>query len=439
MNGIERLFRLASEDVCCNTSYPIAPEYFSAYRAPGFDIMTGTDELSFYIHVPFCRSLCRFCEYTRFESGDARQESRYVDLLERQVEDWTAAHARPRRVLGLDVGGGTPTALNARDFARVAKLAASLARDGRAADFEPSVEFSFDTVDDAKAAAIGEAGFTRASTGLQLVDGAFLSGMGRGSADLPRMRSACAALKAAGVRKLNLDVMYGFEGQTPDRFDETLRALEALRPEQATLYEMRYNRVALPHAGVTRDANYALYSHLYDRLLAMGYRAPFGANAFSLADDGGVSSYLRRRMLDGAPYKGFGVSAQSMSAKGLAYNSLKGRSGRRLPELPEIREEDVYRLPGAELAAKYVAVALYGGRFRLPVASRFLGEDARARFSRELDFLVSGGYLVADADGECRVTRTGFRVYGAVAALFWSDAHKRRWLAGRGGVGETAP
>ena len=52
----------------------------------------------------------------------------------------------------------------------------------------------------------------------------------------------------------------------------------------------------ISHADVTRELNYALYSHLYDRLLEMGYRARFGQNTFSVSDDEGVSSYLRHRM-----------------------------------------------------------------------------------------------------------------------------------------------
>ncbi len=430
MNQIERLFRLAAEDVRCNTSYPISPDYFSAYRVQGYDIMAGVGALAFYMHVPFCRSLCRFCEYTRVRSGDPRQESQYVNLLARQVEQWTASHEYSR-VSGLDVGGGTPTALNAPDFARVMKLATALAQNCQDPDFEPSVEFSYGTIDDEKIAAIGNAGFARASTGLQLLDETFLSGMGREASVLSRMQSINTQLKTAGVKKLNLDIMYGFEGQSAKSFEATLRAIDILRPEQVTLYEMRYNMNPLPHAGVTRESNYALYSHLYDRLLSMKYRARFGQNTFSVADDEGVSSYLRHRMFDGIPYKGFGISAQSMSSTGIAYNSLKGYSGSHLPEMDAICEKDVYKLPGNELAAKYVAVALYGGRFKLSAITRFLGVDARSHFAAELDYLVSGEYLSVDANGGCHVTRKGFREYGAIAALFWSNAHKRRWLASK--------
>ena len=251
LNEIERLFRLASVDVCCNTSYPISPDFFTKYRVQGYDVMVGEDRFAFYVHVPFCRSLCRFCEYTRVKSGDEYQESRYVDLLERQIETWASGH-QCVCLYGLDVGGGTPTALNGRDFARVMRIASALAQYGRGDDFEPSVEFSYATIDDEKIAAIADAGFSRASVGLQLVDETFLSEMGRANTGLAQMRAVNARLKAVGINKLNLDIMYGFEGQTVKSFDATLQVLGVLRPEQVTLYEMRYNMNSLPHVRVTR-------------------------------------------------------------------------------------------------------------------------------------------------------------------------------------------
>lgn len=66
---IQKLFDLAYEDIMCNTSYPIKPDYFSEYRTTE-DIMNNTTELSFYFHIPFCKQLCNFCEYTRFLSGN---------------------------------------------------------------------------------------------------------------------------------------------------------------------------------------------------------------------------------------------------------------------------------------------------------------------------------------------------------------------------------
>ena len=261
LNEIERLFRLASADVCCNTSYPFSPDFFSTYRVQGYDVMAGEDRLAFYVHVPFCRSLCRFCEYSRVKSGDAQQESRYVDFLERQIETWASGH-QCVCLYGLDVGGGTPTALNGRDFARVMRIASALAQHGRGDDFEPSVEFSYATIDDEKIAAIADAGFSRASAGLQLVDEAFLSEMDRATIGAEQMCAVNDRLKAAGIKKLNLDILYGLEGQTAKSFDATFRALGVLRPEQVTLYEMRYNMNPLPHARVTRELNYALYSSL---------------------------------------------------------------------------------------------------------------------------------------------------------------------------------
>ena len=427
MIKIDKLFRLAADDVCCNTSYPLSPEYFAEYRDADFDIMSGVGDLSFYLHVPFCRSLCRFCEYTRVRCGDEHQESHYVDLLEREIHAWVAQHDYGR-MMGIDVGGGTPTAISDRNFTRVMCLAKELASVRCDEKMEPSIEFSYSTINEMKLAAIADAGFTRGSTGLQLVDDDFLMEMDRESPGLAKMKFVNDLLREAGVVKINLDVMYGFEGQTPRDFESTIRAIELLRPEQVTLYETRYNMNTLPHVGVTRETNYSLYSFLYDRLSELGYMARFGQNAFSFMADEGVSSYLCRRMFDGTPYKGFGASAQSMSEKGLSYNALKGFDGDKFPRLEEISEKDIYRLPGEELVAKYVAVALYGGKFHLPVVSRLLGADACVHYAAELDYLIGGDYITVDAYGWCFVTRRGFREYGAIAALFWSNAHKRKWL-----------
>jgi coproporphyrinogen III oxidase-like Fe-S oxidoreductase len=61
----EKLFEKARLDICCNTSYPYRRGYFGGYLTD-MDIMKEVSELSLYFHIPFCKLLCRFCEYTRF-------------------------------------------------------------------------------------------------------------------------------------------------------------------------------------------------------------------------------------------------------------------------------------------------------------------------------------------------------------------------------------
>ena len=135
-------------------------------------------------------------------------------------------------------------------------------------------------------------------------------------------------------------------------------------------------------------------------------------------------------MGNGVPYKGFGISAQSMSTKGISYNSLKGSHDLHMPEIEQIEEAYTYLLPPEEIAAKYVCIALYSGRFRISALTRLLGEDAKSHFAEEFGWLLEHDYIKMEKDF-CQVTETGFRYYGAIAALFWSPLHKTKFIEER--------
>ena len=424
---VEALFDATGSDILCNTSYPMKPQYFAGYRSNA-DIMDAVDSLSLYYHIPFCRQLCRFCEYTRFLSGDEEAESRYVRDLIGQAEAYLETH--PVRLLyGLDIGGGTPTALHAAAFRELVEHASALIRTlPHGSEFESSMEFSFSTVDDEKIAAIADSGIHRMSTGIQIYDRDILDHNRREMHSVLQMKETLDKLHGAGVRKLNLDIMYGFRGQTEQTLRNTLRVIGLLAPEQVTLYEMRYNHNTLPHEDISRKVLFDQYAALYSGLVTLGYHAEFGMNAFSRCGDRGVSSYLRTRMLEAKPYKGFGIAAQSMSPRGISYNILKGSGEQHLPDYDRITEDDVYLLPREEIAAKYVSVSLYGGCFSLRVLSGILEADAERYYAAELAFLKDRRLIHDQGGGICRVTREGFFRYGAVAALFWSGRHRHFYL-----------
>ncbi|MCR5755024.1 MAG: hypothetical protein K6G30_09480, partial [Acetatifactor sp.] len=160
-NNIEELFHAASRDTCCNTSYPYRPQYFSEYHTD-IDIMQEETELSLYFHIPFCKSLCRFCEYTRFLADDQSLRRHYVEILKKQVDTYLSTH-RIKLLYGLDIGGGTPSALAADEFEKVLEIARDIMdHTCHVPDFEPSVEFNYQTLDEKKAELIGEYGFIRA-------------------------------------------------------------------------------------------------------------------------------------------------------------------------------------------------------------------------------------------------------------------------------------
>ena len=417
---IRELFEHRKNDSIWNTSYPVSPADWARYRVPGPLSFASDKELSFYIHVPFCRRLCSFCEYTRMVCPDEEMQSKYVQALDREVSRFVSDHM-DIVLRGFDIGGGTPTALSEKNLDLLLQTFREAADWlDMSADFEPSIEATFDTVTEPKAALIARAGIRRVSLGIQSTDSGVLKMNHRTGIDIESMQRTLDMLHGNGIRKVNLDMMYGLKGQTAEMLRKDLQTISCLNPEQVTLYELRTNMIH-ECAHMSKEELYQAYAALYDGLTAMGYRARFGQNTFSRdPDDMGLSSYLRSRMLDGVAYKGFGISAQSMSGEGISYNIGKSSGAvRELIDSADYPEEYTYVLPPQEIAAKYIAIGAYSGSFSLSRLTSILGQDAKGCYKEQLYFCLAEGYLEILED-RVYITPKGFKYYGAVFSLFHS-------------------
>ncbi len=402
-----------------NTSYPLRPSDWFPYRVEGTLPFDDKVPLSFYVHIPFCQHLCRFCEYTRMALPDATRQLQYLAVISRDINQFIASH--PDIILrGFDIGGGTPTALTDDNFKRLMSIYAdTISLVQISDDFEPSIEGTFLTINSEKLKAIAGAGFRRLSLGIQTSAATVLDAQGRSIVPLDLMKDILDKAHDAGIQKINLDLMYGLAGQNGVSQQRDFEVIEKLAPEQVTLYELRTNMLHNVQSASKEDL-YAAYCSYYDALLQMGYHAHFGQNTFSRSDkDFGVSSYLRSRMLEGAPYRGFGISAQSMNSTGIAYNP--GKNEHALASYlsrTSYGEESYYALPPEELLSKYIAISAYSGGFSLDIASRILGKDASKHFHRELTFCLNEGLLTQQGD-RVQISRKGFLHYGAVFSLFY--------------------
>ena len=417
---IRELFEHRKNDSIWNTSYPVSPADWARYRVPGPLSFASDKELSFYIHVPFCRRLCSFCEYTRMVCPDEEMQSKYVQALDREVSRFVSDHM-DIVLRGFDIGGGTPTALSEKNLDLLLQTFREAADWlDMSADFEPSIEATFDTVTEPKAALIARDGIRRVSLGIQSTDSGVLKMNHRTGIDIESMQRTLDMLHGNGIRKVNLDMMYGLKGQTAEMLRKDLQTIRCLNPEQVTLYELRTNMIH-ECAHMSKEELYQAYAALYDGLTAMGYWARFGQNTFSRdPDDMGLSSYLRSRMFEGVAYKGFGISAQSMSAEGISYNIGKSSSSvRALIDGADYPEEYTYVLPPQEIAAKYIAIGAYSGSFSLSRLTSILGQDAKGCYKEQLDFCLAEGYLEILED-RVYITPKGFKYYGAVFSLFHS-------------------
>ena len=419
-----------------NTAYPIRHLItMRPYRVPRSQVQRlapqaweGLDDIGLYVHIPFCETRCGFCEYTVVDpSTRPEAESPYFDLLEQELALWRRAIGR-KRLSGFDIGGGTPA------LAPAGRIARLLERVRRCFILPPEVEISIETtprvaaVNPGKLRAYRALGIRRISMGVQTVNPRLLRAVGRRATRLDWNRRAAENIRAAGFRKFNVDLMYGFAGQSLSSVEATLRHALALQPEHITLYRMRYKgtRLAAQAGRVTLEEVNREQEILRTRLLEAGYRAPVGKNTYSrLPGDSGASDYLTNRVVYGTPYLGLGLGAQSLSERTLAYNAgaadKRLRSYRRKILAGELPIQDLYHLSPQAAMGKFISVAFYFGGIHLSSFERKFGLSLEAAFPAEVEFVLARD-LMEYTPEMLRLTSRGGRYSNGVIALFYAGA-----------------
>nr|NLD40755.1 coproporphyrinogen III oxidase [Actinomycetales bacterium] len=194
-----------------------------------------------YVHVPFCRVRCGYCDfntYTSAELGGGADQVRYADTALAEVRMGAAALAEaglPARELStMFFVGGTPTILPAHDLARI--LGGAREAWGIAAGAEVTTEANPDTVDTAYARELAAAGFTRVSIGMQSVVPHVLATLER-THDPANVSSAVAAVRDAGLA-VSVDLIYGTPGESVADWKRSVEAAIALAPDHISAYAL---------------------------------------------------------------------------------------------------------------------------------------------------------------------------------------------------------
>lgn len=185
-----------------------------------------------YVHIPFCVRKCAYCD---FVSGtDVAEIPRTVALLAKEMALISQTYGRlPIRTVFL--GGGTPSLLSGDQVAGLldaAQGAFAIARDA-----EISLEANPGTLDASKLRAYRRAGVNRLSIGAQAAQTRLLAALGR-IHRWPDVVSAVGMARDAGFENLNLDLMYGLPGQTPEDWAQSLERALALNPAHLSCYEL---------------------------------------------------------------------------------------------------------------------------------------------------------------------------------------------------------
>lgn len=416
-----------------NTAYPIAHQRtFKPYRVPHRDHferavagLQGFDDMCLYVHVPFCETRCSFCEYTVVDKRQSSQTASYVDALLGEFELYDRAiDLGGRRFFGLDIGGGTPSFLSLAEVARILEPIHSRCTFTDDADISIETTPKLAAADPEKIAGYRALGIDRISMGIQVIQPDLLKVLNRSENGVEHHFRAVEAIRAGGFTRLNLDLMYGFAGQTLASWQATLEHAIALDPEYITLYRMRYKLTRISHQAdaVTLDAVRPMAALAKQVLSDAGFHANPGKTTYSrIAGDVGTSSYLARRVQTGIPYLGLGLGSQTFTHTTIAYND--GAAGKRLdPYLASVAAgrlpiQDLYHLSRRQMMGKMCAVSFYFGEIkRAPFLAKF-GVPLEEVFAPEVELLTARGLMVL-TDDALSLTTEGARVVNGIIPLF---------------------
>ena len=406
------------------TSYPPATHFHDqiTWGELSAELLRNNEterDLSLYFHIPFCQTLCWYCGCTTVITTQQNQSATYLDYLKQEMTQMGTLLNPRRKVVQLHLGGGSPTFMTPAEIRQLGRLVHDqfvVAEDLEAgAEIDPR-RLSRDHIE-----ALAEAGFTRASVGVQDFDPKVQEAVHRIQ---PRelTEEVIDWIRAAGFTSLNIDLIYGLPHQTVSSFEKTLEDVLKLAPDRLAVFSYAHvpwikpaQKILENHALPSAETKLQLLKLVIETLTAHDRYVYIGMDHFARPDDE-LAVAQRNKTLQrnfqgystrgGADIYSFGMSAISQTPNvywqnhkdlPVYYTALReGRSPLARGIFPtdddKLRRETIVRLM-CDLGLNYAAM------------SKRMHVQFPAYFARELASLDD---MVAD--GLIRMTPLGLEV-----------------------------
>ena len=368
--------------------------------------------LGIYIHVPFCRSKCQYCDFYSLTAKDDKVMDGYLKAVCAHIKE-SGALAPGYKVDTIFFGGGTPSFFGADGIATI------MTAIRRNFDVDAGAEITFeanpDSVSDKFLSRMRAEGFNRVSLGVQCDDDEILKKIGRPH-DYAQAVSAVQRIRKAGFRNLSVDLMYGLPNQTLKGWKDTLERVLTLNPEHISCYGLKLEEgtpmyeyrdfLNLPSDDLQAD----MYLAAVEILRSKGFRQ-YEISNFARK---GLYSRHNVKYWTGGEYLGFGPDASSDFA-GRRFTIIRDLQG----YIDGIKNggevlQDVEDIPIRERAGEYLMMRLrtsagiakeeYERQFLLPFAP----------IEEALEKCRTFGHAARNEDNRWRLTPKGFLISNSI-------------------------
>lgn len=367
-----------------------------------------------YIHIPFCKSRCSYCDFATDVYRDSGAVERYVRAICLEISNFRSEPSDP--IDSVYFGGGTPSLLTPLQVGRILDSVRSRFKIYPAA--EVTMEMNPATVTPETLTAYKDLGVNRASFGVQTFNDLDLKLLARGH-DANDARQTFHLLRESGFENVSFDLIAGLPDQTMDDWQTNLDEAVRLAPEHISLYLLEIHSgtplAEQVRSGRRRPIDEELAAEMYevmlDRLAAAGYEqyeiSNFARPGFEARHN---SKYWT---LD--PVFGFGVSAHSFD--GLQRYANERDTARYVSMIETGNNAEVMR-EDIDLSSEFIFLSLrLESGIDLAGFERRFGFDIRERYDGHLDDLELSG-LIDLSDERLRLTRKGKLFSNEVFAVF---------------------
>tara|TARA_B100000900_G_scaffold108223_1_gene90139 strand:+ start:1885 stop:3261 length:1377 start_codon:yes stop_codon:yes gene_type:complete len=276
------------------TSYPPATHFSEKYNDKDFinSIIDSNYEnpqnVSVYIHIPFCPQICHFCGCTT-ESGFTKPFlERYVDALTKEIEFISKYIEKDRKLTQIHWGGGTPNAIALKYIKRITEKILKCFK--LSEEYEMAIECSPAHLDFKHIELLKSYGFNRISLGIQDFDEKVLDAINRRRPKHP-ISKIIEKIHAEGFKGTNIDLVYGLPLQTVENFNKTIEKAIDLNTDRIVTFSYAHVPSILPRQKILENIGFPsaeekaeMYNNAYKKFTESGYVA-IGMDHFCRPDD----------------------------------------------------------------------------------------------------------------------------------------------------------